>query len=113
MGPYSGFTSLAWRTGTQTVAASTGFDTNGDLKTWLLDLRHDSAVQLRLPKARYVAGWDPGGDVLILSTGWQILANGGPYEIIAAKIGAGGSISTTVLTQKAVTFPVVGFVRTA
>ncbi|HST89590.1 MAG TPA: hypothetical protein VLJ14_14545, partial [Ktedonobacterales bacterium] len=27
MGPYSGFTSLAWRTGTQTVAASTGFDT--------------------------------------------------------------------------------------
>lgn len=113
MDPYSGFTSLAWRPGTQMMAVSTGFDVNGDLKTWLLDLQHDTVVRLRLPEARYVGGWAPDGGHLILTTGWQFTVNRGPLEIDAATVQADGQANSTVLTKAASTFPYLGFVRTA
>lgn len=112
---YSGFASLAWRPGTQTLAASTdSIDSNGnsDPKTWLLDVQHDTAVQLRLPEARFAGGWSPDGGHLILTTGWQFSVNLGPYEIDAATVAADGQVHSTVLTKAAFTFPYLGFVRT-
>ncbi len=111
MGPYSGFTSLAWRPGTQTVVASTGFDVNNDLKVWLLDLQRDTAE--KQPVVRYVAGWAPDNGPLVLSTGWENLTNQGPYKIDAATFGTGGIVAMKTLTRAAMTFPFLGFVSTA
>jgi hypothetical protein len=116
MGSYSGFTSLAWQPQGQMIAASTGFDVNGDLKTWLLNVEQDSALQLPLPQPRYVAAWVPDTSQLILTTGWQILVNRGPYEISTASIDLhdpSARINPVALTSDAITFPFVGFVHTA
>jgi WD40 repeat protein len=110
MGPYSGFTSIAWRENSMTVAASSGLRANGDVKTWLLDLSHDSAQPL--PYQAYVAGWVPAGGPLILTSDQTDQTEGGPYQISAA-IPTNGSSSVAVLTTDAYTFPFVGFVRTA
>ena len=113
MGTYSGFTSLAWTADSQKIAASTGFDLNNDLKTWILDLRSDKATQLQLPTGRYVAGWAPGTGALILSSGKDSVVDAGPFTVTVVSLGAGSNVTETVLTHQAYTFPFVGFVRTA
>jgi WD40 repeat protein len=115
MGSYSGFTSLAWQPQGQMIAATTGYDVNGDLETWLLNLEQDSAVRLALPQPRYVAAWVPDTSQLILTTGWQILVNDGPYEISEASIDLNDPSASMIpvsLTSDASTFPFVGLVRT-
>lgn len=111
MGPYSGFTSFAWRAGTQTAAASTGYAVNGDLKTWILDMQHDSAVQM--PNGAYAVGWVPDSGSLILSSGEQSMIGAGPFEISAATVSPDGKASTTILAADVRTFPWLGLVRTA
>jgi WD40 repeat protein len=114
MGDYSGFTSLAWRADGHTLAASTGFANNGDLTTWVLDLQQDTAVSLPLAQAQYVAAWAPSTDALILTTGWQSLVNGGPYELSALTVDPAAPAAPAapiLLARDVVTFPFVGFVR--
>jgi hypothetical protein len=113
---YSGFTSAAWRPGTEKIAVSTGFTANGDLKSWVLDLRNDTATHLL--DGQYVDGWAPDNGPLILTVSQKmpdndIVIGGGPFTITAATISSNGQVSTTVLTQQAMTFPFIGFVRTA
>lgn len=112
VGQSSGFTSLAWRPGTHTIAASTGSVATGDLKTWLLDPQNDGATPLPLPAARYIGGWSPDGSRLIVTTG--SLANGdtGPFEIDAVTVQAGRQLTSLALTKEAMTLPYIGFVRT-
>lgn len=110
MGPYSGFSSLAWRDGS-IVAASTGFKENGDLKGWLLDVHTDSASPL--PNGYYPLGWAPAGKTLVGSTAEQLTVGWGPYEIAAVTVDASGHYTSTTLTRNVYSFPFVGFVRTA
>lgn len=111
MGPYSGFTSIAWQEGSMAVAASTGLIANGDLKTWLLDLARDTAQPL--PYQAYAAGWVPAGGPLILTSDQADQTEGGPYQISVANNVTAGPSAATVLTSDAYTFPFVGFVHTA
>lgn len=111
MGSYSGFTSVAWRSDGHTVAATTGFIENHDLKMWLLDLGQDSAMRIQAPHARYVMGWAPDNGLLVLSSGWDAVTNRGPYEIAAASVDAQGIAHPILLTRDAMTFPFLGFAR--
>lgn len=113
----SGFTSVAWYPGSHNkVAVSTGFTANGDLKSWVLNLRNDTATHVL--DGQYVGGWAPNNGPLILTVSSQMPAiqiqiGGGPYTLTAATISLNGQVSTTVLTNQAMTFPFIGFVRTA
>ena len=106
-----GFTTLAWLPGTTTVAASTGFDVNGDLKSWLLDVGQDTARQL--PYAAYPEGWTPDSKVLILSSAWESEDGETPITITAVSGVLSGPGTATMLASSAETFPIVGVVRTA
>lgn len=107
----SGFTSVAWQPGTDRVAVSTGFIVNSDLKNWLLDLGHDQ--EQSLPNTGFVAGWAPESSTLVLTTGQQIENGTGPFTLTALALDANGQVaSSTTLTQTAMTFPFIGFVRT-
>lgn len=111
MGPYSGFTSIAWRPGSSMVAASTGFKENGDLKGWLLDVHADGASPL--PSGFYAESWAPSSSTLVMSTGEQFEVGYGPFELDAVTVDASGHYTSTVLTHSAMSFPFIGFVRTA
>lgn len=111
MGAYSGFTSVAWQEDSMTVAASSGLASNGDLKTWLLDLSRDSGQPL--PYQAYIAGWIPAGGLLVLTSEQTDVTDGGPYQISVVKSAAGGLGAATVLTTNAYTFPFVGFIHTS
>ncbi len=108
----SGYTTAAWQPGTDRVAVSTGFGVNGDLQTWLLTLGQDRAQ--KLPGTGYVGGWAPGSNTLVLTTGQQITIGSGPFTLMALNVSATGQAQTlTPLTGSAMTFPFLGFVRTA
>jgi len=108
----AGFTSVAWQAGTDRVAVSTGYAANGDLHTWLLTLDQDRAQTL--PGAGYAAGWAPGSDTLMLTTGQDISIGAGPFTLMALNVGVNGEASSIIpLTGEAMTFPFLGFVRTA
>jgi hypothetical protein len=110
MGSYSGFTSIAWRPGTSTVAASTGFAVNHDLKGWLLDVQNDTAQHLT--DGYYAMGWAPSSSTLVVSTYNQFAVGWGPFEIGAITLAPDGHGTSVVLTRNATSFPFVGFVRT-
>lgn len=106
LGQDGGIRSIAWRAGTQTLAASTG-----DLKTWLLDALHDTAQML--PYQGVVGGWAPESDTLVLSTAQQPAQwQQGPFTLTAVANITSGSGTATTLTTDAYTF-VAGFARTA
>lgn len=107
----SGFTSLAWQPGTAILAVSTEYGVNGDLRDWLLDPRHDSAAHVM--DGQYVEGWVPDGGPLVTSTGQQITQGFGPYTISTVSLLSSSQPRVTVLTKAAMTFPFLGFVRTA
>jgi hypothetical protein len=102
---------LAWRPGTHTVAASIGFNENGNLTTLLLDLAHDTATPLSV--TGYPTAWAPDDGPLILTSGWQSLINEGPLQFTAVSFAADGTPSATVLTKNTYTFTFLGFVKTA
>jgi WD40 repeat protein len=105
------YTSLAWRPGTHQLAVSTGFLENNDLKMWLLDLDHDTATPLL--NGQYVAQWSPDGATLVVSTSTQAEAGLGPFDLSAVTFAPDGQPHVTLLTHFAMSFPFLGFVRTA
>jgi hypothetical protein len=113
MGPSdSGFTGVAWPAHSAVIAASTGFDVNGNLRTWVLDLSADAVVAEVTP-AGYAAGWAPASSEFVLSSGWQAGISLGPFSLTAVAVGSDGHIATTRLTSDAMSFPFLGFARTA
>ena len=107
----SGFTAVAWQRGTGLLAVSSGFIVNGDLKDWILNPGQDSAVAL--PNVGYVASWAPAGSTVVVTTGQQTENGTGPFTLTALSIGPSGQVvSSTVLTNAAMTFPFLGFIRT-
>jgi len=105
------YTSAAWRPGTHQLAVSTGFLPNHDLKVWLLDLDHDTATPLL--SDQYVAQWSPDGATLVVSTANSAAAGFGPYDLSAVTVDPSGQPHVTLLTNDAMSFPFLGFVRTA
>jgi hypothetical protein len=105
------FTTLAWKAGTQSVAVSTGFFVNHDLKTWILDLQTDRATHIL--DDQYVERWSPDNAVLIVSTGLDSSIGEGPYTLSAVTFASDGHASMTKLTDKAMSTPFVGFIRTS
>ena len=107
----SPFSSVAWRPGTMTLAVSTGFDVNGDLHTWLLDVQHDTATAL--PYQTYVAGWTPGNGPLILTTGRASIGYKGPFTLSAVTDPGTPGAKETKLVDIAYHLNFGGFARTA
>jgi|SRR5690348_14676715 len=105
------YTSAAWRPGTHQLAISTGFLENNDLKMWLLDVDRDTATPLL--NGQYVARWSPDGATLVVATSVQAEAGLGPHDLSAVTFGHDGQPHITQLTNDAMSFPFLGFVRTA
>lgn len=103
------FSAIAWRPGTDTLAVSTGFTENGDLKTWLIDVGADTAS--KIAPTGYPLGWAPDNGPLILSSGWQSSIGLGPYTLSAVTCASGVQCSGATLTEHAMTFAFLGFVR--
>lgn len=103
---------IVWRPGSHTFAFTS--DQLG-APTWLVNLDSDSATSVALYQSiGGVEGWSPDGTTLIFSTGYQRTVGFGPYTITAVRLASDGGVSrVTVLTHSAMSFPFVGFVRTA
>jgi hypothetical protein len=57
-------------------------------------------------------GWAPDNGPLVLSSGWQSKIGQGPYTLSVVTCASGIQCSGgTTLTQKAMTFPLLGFMR--
>jgi hypothetical protein len=105
------YTSAAGRPGTHQLAVTTGFLPNHDLKVWLLDVDRDTATPLL--NDQYVAQWSPDGATLVVSTSATTAAGLGPFDLSAVTFGPDGQPHVTLLTHFAMSFPFLGFVRTA
>lgn len=83
------------------------------LKVWLVDTQHDTARQVL--QGAYPLSWAPGSDghTLITSTGRQASRGAGPFTISAVTIPDTGTPVTTTLTKAAMTYPLLGLIRTA
>lgn len=109
------FTTLAWQPGSNMLAVTTGFIVNNNAQVWELDPGHDIATPIKGLSNQYVAGWAPdNGPLVVCNAPHPYAAIGdGPHDISAVTIEPGGQVSTVVLTHNAMTFPFLGFVRTA
>lgn len=106
-----GFSSNAWQPGTQQIAVTVGFLVNGAVQIWMLDVQHDTVT--KIAGNMYVEQWSPDGKTLIGSTGQDRAIGEGPSEISAMTFDATGQPTVVSLTKDAMTFPFIGFVRTA
>ena len=107
----NGFTSVAWQPHSSMLAASTGDIGNGGAQMWLLNSGTDTAI--RLSENSYAGGWSPDGSTLVLTTGNQFETGAGLYTLTALRFDANWQVtSSTVLTNAAMTFPFLGFIRT-
>lgn len=106
---FTALTSLAWRPGSDSVAASLFYPTT--FKAVLLDVRRDTVTPLI--DNQFVEAWTPDAKTLILSSDWQHLVGIGPHDISALTLDPNGQTSLVVLTHDAYTAPFVGFERTA
>jgi hypothetical protein len=113
VGASGGLLNPVWRPGTEIIASTTNAVNAGQAAPhpWLLDLAHDRYTSLSVTDIP--VGWMPNQDLLILATGYQSRANGGPYGIIAARCAPDGQCTVTRLTDDAGHFAFLGFVRTA
>jgi hypothetical protein len=112
VGAAGGLSNPVWLPGSQSIAAAT--NGNGDQTPphpWLLDVAHDTYEPLSV--TGIPVGWMPQQGPLILSTGYQSLVNGGPYNINAVRCATDGQCTETRLTDGAWHYPFVGIVRTA
>jgi hypothetical protein len=103
------FSRVAWRPGTDTLAVSSDTSTSGPLKTWLIDVRADTATQI-VPTG-FPMGWAPANGPLVLSSDWQSEIGRGPYTLHAVSCTGGARCSSTTLTEQAMTFTFLGFMR--
>ncbi len=114
MGQGGGGTSIAWRAGTLTLAASTGFLVNGDLKTWVLDAQHDVAQALPEQEGAYVGGWVPNSDTPVLTTGLPLsYGYSGPFTLTTIANATSASGTAIPLTADAYHLSFGGFAHTA
>lgn len=111
--PYEGiwFSTFAWQPGTNILAASTGYDRDNDLHSWLIDLNHDTAQPFQA--GRYMEGWSPDGQTLITGSDESTIVGHGPHDLAAVTFPATGTPVMTPLTHDVWTFSYLGFVRTA
>ena len=105
----AGFSMISWRPGTNTIAVSTGYTENGDLRTWLLDVKADTATSIG--SLGHPMGWAPNNGPLVVSSGWQSETGLGPYTLTAVTCANGAPCSTATLTRNAMTFAFLGFVH--
>lgn len=105
----SAFSSLAWRGATDEVAVSA--NSISGMQTWLLTLDQDRSQPL--PGSGYAAGWAPGTNLLVLTTGQDSIIDAEPFTLMALPINKSGQASSIIpLTGEAMTFPFLGYVRT-
>lgn len=111
--PYEGiwFSTFAWQPGTNMLAASTGYDRDNDLHSWLIDLNNDSAEPFQA--SRYMEGWSPDGKTLITGSDESTIVGHGPHDLTAVTFPGNGAPVMTPLTHDVWTFSYLGFVRTA
>lgn len=111
---------LAWEPASATLAVSTGelpySPTSGapdDFKLWLVDAQHDTARQL--PAVGYPLAWAPAGagSTLITSTFRFAQGRAGPFTISALTVAGSDAPTVTTLTRSAMTYPLLGLVRSA
>ncbi|MFI5273462.1 MAG: hypothetical protein ACHQ4H_10570 [Ktedonobacterales bacterium] len=80
----------------------------------ILSLATGAATALTTaPADETVAAWSPDGSTLIFSTGYQLGVGTGPFTVSAVSLTSGALPRVTVLTNDAMSFPFIGFVRTA
>lgn len=111
----SGFAGVAFLSGTHTIAVSQGPLAGGAFRTWLLDTAYDTVTPTQTTAGAAV-GWVPGTRTLILSTGtrYSEATGQGPFMISAVPdVLANPQAAATMLTTSAMTFPWLGFVKTA
>jgi WD40 repeat protein len=105
-----GFSTVAWKPGSDIMAVSTGYGETGNLKAWMLDLARDTVTHL--VDGQHVQGWAPDDGPLVIGTGWQSQVGAGPYALSAVSFSASGQPTFTPLTHTAMTFPFLGFIPT-
>jgi Tol biopolymer transport system component len=102
------FIRVAWRPGSDTLAVSSSL--SGPMKTWLIDVRSDTATQI-VPTG-FPVGWAPDNGPLVLSSGWQSGIGLGPYTLHAVTCATGSPrCSSTILTEQSMNFTFLGFAR--
>jgi hypothetical protein len=100
---------VAWKPGAASVAIASGANETHDLKLWLVDAAGDTASSLG---TAYPLGWLTDGSQLIMSSANASKLGGGPYTISAVSFPATGAPVRVTLTDKAMSFPWLGLVRT-
>lgn len=109
------FSGVAFLPSTRTIAVSQGDFLTGKFRTWLLDTPHDSLTPLDANQGVAV-GWVPSTHTLILSSGTVASESigQGPYTISAVPDPLSNPQAAAItLTTHAMTFPWLGFVKTA
>jgi hypothetical protein len=98
---------VVWRPGTNTLAVVSSV--TGSQKTWLVDVGRDSATPVAA--TGYPMGWVPDNGPLVLSSAYGSSIGQGPYTLTALSCTSGTQCSTTMLTDQAMTFAFLGFIR--
>ena len=109
------FSGVAFLPGTRIIAVSQGDFLTGNFRTWLLDTSHDTLTPLAANQGVAV-GWVPGTRTLILTSGTVASESigQGPYTISAVPDPLSNPQAAAItLTTHAMTFPWLGFVKTA
>jgi hypothetical protein len=101
------FSRVEWRPGTDTLAVSSSL--TGPMKTWLIDVGADTVTHI-VPTG-FPVGWVPDNGPLVLSSGWQSGIGQGPYTLRAVTCTGGARCNSTTLTEQAMTFTFLGFMR--
>lgn len=105
---HSCFADVAWKPGTQTVAVTTGFS---EQQSYLLDLTGDAATAL--PGSAHVLGWAPDSGALVTGTSDLARVGSTPHSLSIVPPPVTSGAAPLMLTQSAVTFAMLGLVRTA
>lgn len=112
---------VAWQSGTETLAATTygygygyGAGAGGaSPRIWIVDLAHDAATPLAGSNGYNALGWAPDNGPLIVGTSNATQLESDPHTLAAVTPVAAGQTRFLTLTHTAVSFPFIGFVRTA
>lgn len=111
----AGVTGAVWRPGTHDVAVTVfGIDpTMPNVGNWLLNTDTGALTPIQSPYA--AQSWSPDGTTLVLSDA-QNNQNGtttGPFTLMGATFDANGKVTLTKLTDQAMAFTFLGFIRSA
>jgi hypothetical protein len=111
----------AWKPGTETLAVTTYVSSAASPegfapRIWSVDLEHDTADLLPGGDGWYALGWAPDDGPLVVGTsggtsGFKLSQE--PHKLAAVTYLSPDQTQIQALTQTAVSFPFIGFVRTA